>query len=93
MDIDHLTKSELNELLVVLEGKMKALDEQSIYSLKYYFNYYFNNQDANRSLLLSQIKTVKSYILYREDDEKRAKYEAERQRDPLKYGKGKRPRI
>lgn len=93
MEIDHLTKNELNELLVVLERKLLALDETSLYSLKYYFNYYFNNQDETRSQLLSQINTIKSEILFREDDEKRAKYEAERRRDPLKYGKGKRPRI
>ena len=85
IDITHLTKTELNNLLITYQREIIAIDEKSIYS----FSYYYYDEGAKREQLALLIKNIKMEILYREDDEKREKYRNVRERDPLKYGRQK----
>jgi len=97
IDLDYLTKHELQQMLTNTRTEIQNIDDVSIYSVSYYLHYclkyVFNNPHDKRDQLLSQSTAIEMEILFREDDDKRAKYDCQRQRDPLRYGKVKRSRI
>jgi hypothetical protein len=63
-----------------IEKEIQDIDNKSIYSI----SYYFNNDEAKRERLVSQLKDIELEIMYIMDDEKRAKYKPIRSLDPLK---------
>lgn len=83
INITHLTKKELKELLITYQAEINAIDEKSIYSL----SYYYYDEGSRRHQIVDLMKDIRNEIIYRDDDEKREKYRAMRERDPLKYGK------
>ena len=85
INITHLTKPELKQLLITYQREINAIDEKSIYSLSYY---YFD-EGSRRQQIVALMQEIRFEIIYREDDEKREKYRSMRERDPLKYGKRK----
>jgi hypothetical protein len=97
IDTTTMSKEELYILLTNTNKKIYYIDNPPsnnvisciCYCFNYYFNYYFY-PDETRSQLVKHAIDIETEILFREDDEKRAKYELQRQKDPLKYGKYKR---
>jgi hypothetical protein len=85
INITHLTKKELKELLITYQAEINVIDEKSIYSL----SYYYYDEGSRRHQIVDLMKDIRNEIIYRDDDEKREKYRAMRERDPLKYGKKK----
>jgi hypothetical protein len=92
-----MSKEELYILLTNINKKIYYIDNPPssniIYCICYCFNYYFNyyfNPSETRAQLVKHAINIENEIIFREDDEKRAKYDIQRQRDPLKYGKYKR---
>ena len=77
--MDRLTKRELEVMIINTRNQINVIDNKSIYSL----SYYYNNDGQKRVELEDLIKVIELEILYREDDEKRAKYKVFRDRDPL----------
>ena len=77
--MDQLTKRELEDMIINTRNQIKVIDNKSFYSL----SYYYNNDGQKRVELEDLIKVIELEILYREDDEKRAKYKVFRDRDPL----------
>ena len=78
-------KDQLQQALAKIKGEIQAMDETSIYSLT---NIFYNNDETRRRLVEKRAK-IEAELLYIEDDEKRNKYRACRDRDPLKYGRKK----
>lgn len=85
INITHLTKPELKQLLITYQREINAIDEKSIYSL----SYYYYDEGSRRQQIVALMQEIRFEIIYREDDEKREKYRNMRERDPLKYGKRK----
>jgi hypothetical protein len=85
IDIRHLTKIELKQLLIKYQKEINEIDEKGIYSL----SYYYYDEVSKRQQLVALLDAVEKEIMYREDDEKRDKYRTMRERDPLKYGRKK----
>jgi hypothetical protein len=85
IDITHLTKIELKQLLIKYQKEINDIDEKGIYSL----SYYYYDEGSKRQKLVALLDAVEKEIMYREDDEKRDKYRTMRERDPLKYGRKK----
>ena len=85
IDITHLTKIELKQLLIKYQKDINDIDEKGIYSL----SYYYYDEGSKRQQLVALLDAVEKEIMYREDDEKRDKYRTMRERDPLKYGRKK----
>lgn len=85
INITHLTKVELKKLLIAYQAEINVIDEKSIYSL----SYYYYDEGSRRHQIVDLMKDIRNEIIYRDDDEKREKYRAMRERDPLKYGKKK----
>ena len=83
IDIRHLTKIELKQLLIKYQKEINEIDEKGIYSL----SYYYYDEASKRQQLVALLDAVEKEIMYREDDEKRDKYRTMRERDPLKYGR------
>jgi len=83
INITHLTKAELKQLLITYQREINAIDEKSIYSL----SYYYYDEGSRRQQIVALMQEIRFEIIYRDDDEKREKYRAMRERDPLKYGK------
>ena len=83
IDITHLTKIELKQLLIKYQKDINDIDEKGIYSL----SYYYYDEGSKRQQLVALLDAVEKEIMYREDDEKRDKYRTMRERDPLKYGR------
>jgi hypothetical protein len=77
--MDRLTKRQLEDMIINTRNQIKVIDNKSFYSL----SYYYNNDGQKRVELEDLIKAIELEILYREDDEKRAKYKVFRDRDPL----------
>ena len=74
------TKPQLQQMLANIKKDIHTIDEKSIYSL----SYIFYNEGETRQHLLAQVAQIETEIMYMEDDEKRNKYKAFRDRDPLK---------
>lgn len=85
INITHLTKPELKQLLITYQREINVIDEKSIYSL----SYYYYDEGSRRQQIVALMQEIRYEIIYREDDEKREKYRIMRERDPLKYGKRK----
>ena len=85
INITHLTKIELKQLLIKYQKEINDIDEKGIYSL----SYYYYDEGSKRQKLVALLDAVEKEIMYREDDEKRDKYRTMRERDPLKYGRKK----
>jgi hypothetical protein len=85
IDITHLTKIELKQLLIKYQKDINDIDEKGIYSL----SYYYYDEGSKRQKLVALLDAVEKEIMYREDDEKRDNYRTMRERDPLKYGRKK----
>ena len=74
------TKSQLQQMLTNIKKEIQTIDEKSIYSL----SYIFYNEGETRERLLAQVAQIETELMYIADDEKRNKYKAFRDRDPLK---------
>ena len=85
INIRHLTKIELKQLLINYQREINEIDEKSIYSL----SYYYYDEESRRKQIVALMQEIRNEIIYREDDEKREKYRTMRERDPLKYGRRK----
>jgi hypothetical protein len=76
--MENKTKHELQIMLKEVYTEIQIIDYKSIYTC-----FLIKNQEK-RNELLEQVKKIKLEIIYREDDEKRLKYEYVRKNDPLK---------
>ena len=74
------TKHQLQQMLANIKKDIQTIDEKSIYSI----THIFYNEDETRNRLLEQMAQIEAELLYIADDEKRNKYKAFRDRDPLK---------
>ncbi len=84
-EIKGLSKIELKQLLIKYQKEIVDIDEKGIYSL----SYHYYDEGVKRQQIVGLVSTIEMEIMYREDDEKRDKYRAMRERDPLKYGRKK----
>ena len=80
MEFNGLTKLELKQLLVAVQTEIHTIDMKPIYS----FSYYYYNEGVKRDRLATKLKAIELEIIYREDDEKFAKYKPMKDKDPLK---------
>lgn len=74
------TKPQLQQMLANIKKDIQTIDEKSIYSI----SNIFYNEDETRNRLLEQMAQIEAELMYIADDEKRNKYKAFRDRDPLK---------
>jgi hypothetical protein len=82
ININKISKTELQHLLVTIQKEIQEIDSQSYYSFSYYYYYY---KDGNRrNKLVKQVDEIKLQIMYKEDDEHFAKYKPMKDKDPLK---------
>jgi hypothetical protein len=77
--------NQINNQILQLQRSIQEIENKSIYSL----SYYFFDEGVKREELVKQIKWLENELEYLKDDEKREKYRAIRDKDPLKYGKRK----
>lgn len=84
--MEKMTKQELEILLKNTYKEILEIDYNTIYSFFYFCN---RNTDKKRDELVELIKKIQLEIMYREDDEKRLKYESIRKADPLKNSRRK----
>lgn len=77
--------NQINNQILQLQRSIQEIENKSIYSL----SYYFFDEGVKREELVNQIKWLEKELEYLKDDEKREKYRAIRDKDPLKYGKRK----
>ena len=84
--MEKMTKQELEVMLKNTNKEILNIDYNTIYSFFYFFN---KNMDKKREELVELSKKIQLEIMYREDDEKRLKYEAIRKADPLKNSRRK----
>ncbi len=81
-------KTKMNQTknqILQLQRSIYEIDNKPFYSL----SYYFFDEGVKREELVKQIKWLEKELEYLKDDEKREKYRAIRDKDPLKYGKRK----
>ena len=81
ININKMSKTELQHLLVTIQKEIQEIDAQSCYSFSYYYYY---KDDSRRNKLAEQVDEIKLQIMYREDDEHFAKYKPMKDKDPLK---------
>jgi hypothetical protein len=82
ININKMSKTELQHLLITIQKEIQEIDSQSYYSFSYYYYYY---KDGNRrNKLAKQVDEIKLQIMYKEDDEHFAKYKSMKDKDPLK---------
>ena len=85
ININNMSKTELQHLLLTIEKEIQEIDAQSCYSFSYYYYYYYYYKDSSmRNKLAKQVDEIKLQIMYREDDEHFAKYKPMKDKDPLK---------
>ncbi len=82
ININKMSKSELQDLLVTIQKEIQEIDSQSYYSFSYYYYYY--KDGTRRNKLAKQVDEIKLQIMYKEDDEHFAKYKPMKDKDPLK---------
>ena len=82
ININKMSKTELQDLLVTIQKEIQEIDSQSYYSFSYYYYYY--KDGTRRNKLAKQVDEIKLQIMYREDDEHFAKYKPMKDKDPLK---------
>jgi hypothetical protein len=82
ININKMSKSELQDLLVSIQKEIQEIDSQSYYSFSYYYYYY--KDGTRRNKLAKQVDEIKLQIMYKEDDEHFAKYKPMKDKDPLK---------
>ncbi len=82
ININKMSKSELQDLLVTIQKEIQEIDSQSYYSFSYYYYYY--KDETRRNKLAKQVDEIKLQIMYKEDDEHFAKYKPMKDKDPLK---------
>ena len=84
--MEKMTKQELELLLRNTYKEILEIDYNTIYSFFYFYN---KNNHIKREELVELTKKIQLEIMYREDDEKRLKYESIRKADPLKNSRRK----
>ena len=82
INMNKMSKSELQDLLVTIQKEIQEIDSQSYYSFSYYYYYY--KDGTRRNKLAKQVDEIKLQIMYKEDDEHFAKYKPMKDKDPLK---------
>ena len=82
ININKMSKSELQDLLVTIQKEIQEIDSQSYYSFSYYYYYY--KDGTRRNKLAKKVDEIKLQIMYKEDDEHFAKYKPMKDKDPLK---------
>ena len=82
ININKMSKTELQDLLVTIQKEIQEIDSQSYYSFSYYYYYY--KDGTRRNKLAKQVDEIKLQIMYKEDDEHFAKYKPMKDKDPLK---------
>ena len=82
INMNKMSKSELQDLLVSIQKEIQEIDSQSYYSFSYYYYYY--KDGTRRNKLAKQVDEIKLQIMYKEDDEHFAKYKPMKDKDPLK---------
>lgn len=81
ININKMSKTELQHLLVTIKKEIQEIDAQSYYSFSYYYYY---KDGTRRNKLAELVDEIKLQIMYREDDEQFAKYKSMKDKDPLK---------
>lgn len=81
ININKMSKTELQHLLLTVQKEIQEIDAQSCYSFSYYYYY---KDGSRRNKLAKQVEEIKLQIMYREDDEHFAKYKPMKDKDPLK---------
>ncbi len=76
--MENKTKQELQVMLKEVCKEIQYIDYTSIYTC-----FLIKNQEK-RDELVELVKKIQLEIIYREDDEKRLKYEHIRKKDPMK---------
>ena len=84
ININKMSKTELQHLLVTIQKEIQEIDSQSYYSFSYYYYYYYYKDGTRRNKLAKQVDEIKLQIMYKEDDEHFAKYKPMKDKDPLK---------
>ena len=84
ININKMSKTELQNLLVTIQKEIQEIDSQSYYSFSYYYYYYYYKDGTRRNKLAKQVDEIKLQIMYKEDDEHFAKYKPMKDKDPLK---------
>ena len=81
ININKMSKTELQHLLLTVQKEIQEIDAQTYYSFSYYYYY---KDGSMRNKLAKQVDEIKLQIMYREDDEHFAKYKPIKDKDPLK---------
>ena len=81
ININKMSKTELQHLLLTVQKEIQEIDAQTYYSFSYYYYY---KDGSMRNKLAKQVDEIKLQIMYREDDEHFAKYKPMKDKDPLK---------